>query len=175
MTRDRREVLRQRIQRSDLRLRNNIQQAEGVELAVRAALTDNVRIGGNVAYTDSRHRYYYDAVYDLIADDSRPVNVPEWMASLWLSINRIGGWPVEIGAGLNHVSERYADSSNSIVLERYNLLNGFVAYAQDRYRLAFNVRNASDEIYAPWSDTTYPNQIALGAPRSYELSLQLKF
>jgi iron complex outermembrane receptor protein len=50
-----------------------------------------------------------------------------------------------------------------------------VAYAKDRLRIALTVRNATDEVYAPWSDATYPDQILLGAPRSYELSFQAKF
>lgn len=165
----------QRVQRSDASFINNEQDSQGLELALRAQLTDDVRLGGNLAYTDTAYQQFYDAVIDANVDGNRPVNAPEHMASLWASINRIAELPIELGAGLYYVSERFADSPNRITLERYTLINAFVAYAQDRYRLAFNVRNVSDEIYAPWSDTTYPNQIALGAPRSYELSLQLKF
>lgn len=166
---------RQRVQRSDATFINNEQDAHGVELALRAQLTDDVRLGGNLAYTDTHYNRYYDAVIDANVDGNRPVNAPEQMASLWASINRVAELPIEVGAGVYYVSERFADSQNRITLDRYTLINAFVAYAEDRYRLAFNVRNASDELYAPWSDTTYPNQIALGAPRSYELSLQLKF
>ena len=166
---------RQRVQRSDAAFINNEQDSQGLELALRAQLTDDVRLGGNLAYTDTEYLQYYDAVIDAQVDGNRPVNAPETMASLWASINRLAELPIELGAGVYYVSERFADSQNRITLDRYTLLNAFVAYAQDRYRIAFNVRNASDERYAPWSDTTYPNQIALGAPRSYELSLQMKF
>ena len=166
---------RQRVQRSDAAYINNEQDAKGLELALRAQLTDDVRLGGNLAYTDSHYDRYYDAVIDANVDGNRPVNAPEQMASLWASINRIAELPIEIGAGFYYVSERFADSQNRITLDRYTLINAFVAYAEERYRVAFNVRNASDELYAPWSDTTYPNQILLGAPRSYELSLQMKF
>ena len=166
---------RQRVQRSDAVLINNEQVSQGLELALRAQLTDDVRVGGNLAYTDSHYERYYDAIIDADVDGNRPVNAPEQMASLWASVNRVAELPLEVGAGLYYVSERYADSPNQITLDRYTLINAFVAYAEERYRVAFNVRNASDELYAPWSDTTYPNQILLGAPRSYELSLQMKF
>jgi iron complex outermembrane receptor protein len=37
------------------------------------------------------------------------------------------------------------------------------------------VRNLADKKYAIWSDPFYPDQILLGAPRSYEISAALKF
>lgn len=165
----------QRIQRSDRSFARNEQQSQGWELALRAALSDDIRVGGNIAYTDTDYDAFYDAVTDANVDGNRPVNAPEWMASLWTSINRIGALPIELGGGINYVSERFADSANSITLHSYALVNAFIAYAEERYRVAFNIRNASDETYAPWSDTTYPNQISLGAPRRYELNLQVKF
>ena len=42
-------------------------------------------------------------------------------------------------------------------------------------RLTFRVRNVTNEKYAIWGDPFYPDQILLGAPRSYELSAALKF
>ena len=46
------------------------------------------------------------------------------------------------------------------------LLNLFAAYTHKNYRLALHVRNLTDETYAPWSDVFYPDQVALGAPRT---------
>jgi len=42
-------------------------------------------------------------------------------------------------------------------------------------RLSFRVRNITNEKYATWSDPFYPDQILLGAPRSYELTALFKF
>jgi iron complex outermembrane receptor protein len=28
----------------------------------------------------------------------------------------------------------------------------------------------TDKVYAAWSDTTYPDQVLLGAPRTYEIA-----
>ena len=42
-------------------------------------------------------------------------------------------------------------------------------------RLTFRLRNLTDRKYAVWGDPFYPDQILLGAPRSYELSAALKF
>ncbi len=42
-------------------------------------------------------------------------------------------------------------------------------------RLAFRVRNVTDKRYAAWSDPFYPDQIFLGAPRTYEVEASFKF
>jgi iron complex outermembrane receptor protein len=160
---------------SDGTSRANEQWSQGVEAAMRMQLSENVRIGGNLAYTDSRFDHYYDLDFDRIADGSRPINVPTWHGNVWGSVNRIAGLPVEIGGGVTYVSDRFADSANTTVLEAYSLVSGFVAYSKDRLRVALNVRNALDRAYAPWADATYPNQVSLGLPRHYELSVQLKF
>ena len=45
----------------------------------------------------------------------------------------------------------------------------------DKTRLAFRVRNLTNKIYAAFSDPGYPDQVYLGAPRTYEVSLAFKF
>lgn len=166
---------RQRIQLADLSFRTNEQGSQGLEIAIRSNLTEDVRLGGSLAYTDTTLDRYYDAVYERVVDGARPINVPEWMGSVWFSVNRVGGLPIEVGGGVHHVTDRFGDSANTTILEAYTLTSAFVAYAKDRLRIALTVRNAMDEDYAPWSDATYPDQILLGAPRSYELSFQAKF
>jgi hypothetical protein len=47
---------------------------------------------------------------------------------------------VSFWGSINHVSDRYANTTNSVVL--------------------------TDETYAPWSGISYPDQVALGAPRT---------
>jgi iron complex outermembrane receptor protein len=37
------------------------------------------------------------------------------------------------------------------------------------------VRNIADKRYAIWGDPFYPDQILLGAPRTYELSAAFKW
>jgi iron complex outermembrane recepter protein len=37
------------------------------------------------------------------------------------------------------------------------------------------VRNLTDTKYAIWGDPFYPDQILLGAPRSFEMSAAFKF
>ena len=47
--------------------------------------------------------------------------------------------------------------------------------AVDKTRLTFRVRNLTNKIYAAWGDPGYPDQIILGAPRSYEVGASFKF
>ncbi len=162
-------------QRPDLSFVDSAQNSTGVEFAIRSQFGEQFRIGGNLTHIDASYDAYYDANAGVDVDGKTPTNVPEWMAGLWASFDGVGGWPVEIGAGAQYVSDRFADSANTVTLQEYTLLSAFVAYSQKRYRVALNIRNATDEIYSPWADQTYPNQISLGAPRTVDLSLQVKF
>ncbi len=57
----------------------------------------------------------------------------------------------------------------------YTLLNGFIAYTLDNYRLAFHVKNITNKDYAPWSDEYYTHQLVLGELRTFELSFFAQF
>jgi iron complex outermembrane receptor protein len=45
----------------------------------------------------------------------------------------------------------------------------------DSTRIGFRVRNLTDKKYAIWADPGYPDQVLLGAPRSYEVSAAFKW
>jgi iron complex outermembrane receptor protein len=45
----------------------------------------------------------------------------------------------------------------------------------DKTRVTFRVRNLTDKKYAAWSDPGYPDQVILGATRSYEVAASFKF
>ena len=57
----------------------------------------------------------------------------------------------------------------------YTVADAYAAVDVRRMRLTFRVRNLTDEKYAIWGDPFYPDQILLGAPRSYEISALVKF
>ena len=52
---------------------------------------------------------------------------------------------------------------------------GFPLRASTRRAFTFRVRNLTDKLYAVWGDPGYPDQIILGAPRSYEVSASFKW
>jgi len=153
----------------------NEQTAHGLEFAMRANITAQFRMGGNMAYTQAKYAAYYDENTGTDASNNTPVNVPEKMASLWGSSNNLFNLPLEVGAGLNYVSARFANTSNTVTLQSYTLLNLFASYSHNDFRLALHIRNVSDEVYAPWSDIFYPEQVIIAPPRTLELSFQSRF
>ncbi|MCO7223397.1 TonB-dependent siderophore receptor [Pleionea sp. CnH1-48] len=172
------------IQRSDFLLlvthdtvgNSGQQDSQGIELAVSSQLTDNFRLGGNIAYTDAKYGEFVDPDFGIDATNNTPPNVPDIVANLWFSHNNPWQLPVEVGAGLRYVSDRFSNFQNTVTFREYYLTNFFVAYQKDKdTRIALNVRNLFDERYAPWADIFYPNQVAIGAPRTLEVSFHTKF
>jgi len=151
------------------------QSARGAELAVASDVTGTWRIGGNVSYIHSRYDLFFDPDFGIDATGNRPPNVPEWTVNLWTSISDIGGLPLELGGGLRYVSDREANSGNSVTLLDYTLVDAFAAWQFGRARVLLRVRNLLDEDYSPWADIYYPNQIVLGSPRTVEISLYTNF
>ena len=149
--------------------------SQGLEFALKHNVSKQLRFGGNYAYVDAQYDDYYDPFVGRDVGDNDPVNVPEHMLSAWLSVNDILGVPMEWGFGYNYVSSRYANTENSVKLKSYQLWNAFMAYEASNYRIALSVRNITDEVYAPWSDVFYPDQVALGSPRMGEASLRIHF
>ena len=153
----------------------NKQYSQGLDLALKYEVTPLVKVGGNFAYVDAKYKKFYDSETGVDASNNVPVNVPELMLSSWLSWDRIFNSPIEVGGGFNYVSRRFANSSNTTELKAYGLWNVFAAYQKNEYRLSLTVRNLTDEIYAPWSDIYYPNQVALGSPRTIDMTFRARF
>ena len=83
--------------------------------------------------------------------------------------------PVELGASVRHVGDRYHSDANTVKLLAYTVGDAFASIDVRKTRLSLRVRNITNERYAVWSDAFYPDQILLGAPRSYEVSAVMKF
>nr|WP_243435919.1 TonB-dependent receptor [Acanthopleuribacter pedis] len=151
------------------------QRARGLELAGLVRMGENTRFGGNVAYTDADYGNFIDPDFGHDVGGNQPHNVPDWVAGAWLSRGGLLGLPLDVGFGVRHVGDRFADSANTVLLKQYTLTNAFLAYQTRQFRLALNVRNLGNIDYVPWGDIFYPNQLALAAPRNYELSVHVKF
>ncbi len=147
------------------------QSSRGVELAVAADATDRWRVGGNAALVDANYDSFFDPDFGIDATGNRPPNVPRWTVNLWTSIHNVAGLPIELGGSARYVSDRQANSSNTVTLLNYTLVDAFVAYQTGHARLLVRVRNLLDREYSPWADIYYPNQIVLGSPRTFEISL----
>ena len=112
-----------------------------------------------------------------------PPNVPAFVGNAGASYRFNTPWPVEIGASLRHVSHRYNFDDNLVRMNAYTIADAYlfvdipkaVFSAVDQTRLSFRVRNLTNKQYAAWGDPGYPDQIILGAPRSYEVAASFKW
>lgn len=157
------------------------QESRGVELAGSIRPIEPLRLWGNIAYVDARY-----ADYDFAGGSfsgNTPPNVPRIVANAGASWRFSAAWPVEVGITGRHVGDRYNTDANTVTLNAYTVgdIYAFVDIpktvfnAVDQARLTFRVRNFTDKRYAIWGDPFYPDQILLGAPRTYEVSAAFKW
>lgn len=85
---------------------------------------------------------------------------------------------------MRHVGNRYLWDDNAVVMDAYTVADAYLFVDiekslmlpnVDKTRLAFRVRNLTNKVYAAFSDPGYPDQVYLGAPRTYEVALSFKF
>lgn len=156
--------------------------SDGIEVSATFLPAEQWRIGTNAAYTNAEFKRSTNFVSFA---GNTPPNVPELTASLWTSYSNIGGMPLEIGGSIRYIDERYGDNANTVTLGDYTLLDLFASWDARNFRVTARINNATDEVYAPWSDVfylqqtdpgfLYANQIMLGAPRTYEVGVEFTF
>lgn len=157
------------------------QESKGVELAASVRPIEPLRLWGNIAYVDARY-----ADYNFVGGSfsgNTPPNVPRIVANAGASYRFFTPWPVELGVTGRHVGDRYNTDANVVTMKAYTVADVYafvdipktVFNAVDQARLTFRVRNITDKRNAIWGDPFYPDQILLGAPRTYELSAAFKW
>lgn len=157
------------------------QESRGVELAGSIRPIEPLRLWGNIAYVDARY-----ADYDFAGGSfsgNTPPNVPRIVANAGASWRFFTPWPVEVGITGRHVGDRYNTDANTVTMNAYTVGDVYafvdipktVFNAVDQARLTFRVRNFTDKRYAIWGDPFYPDQVLLGAPRTYEISAAFKW
>ncbi|CAM3842456.1 Iron complex outermembrane receptor protein [Paracidovorax anthurii] len=102
-----------------------------------------------------------------------PPNAPRVAGSVGASYRFVAGVPMQVSASLRHVGERFHSDANTVRLAAYRVLDA--AWSVDiapGTQLTLRGRNLTNKVYAAWSDPFYPDQILLGAPRSFELALR---
>jgi iron complex outermembrane receptor protein len=158
--------------------------SQGVEFAAAARPTPQLKLWGNVAYVHARY-----ADYEFTGGSfsgNTPPNIPAFIVNGGASYRFINpGWfPLEAGVSVRHVGDRYSTDANTVSLLAYTTADAFAfidipksaAFPTfDNTRVTFRVRNFTDTKYAAWSDPSYPDQIFLGAPRTYEVETSFKF
>ena len=132
------------------------------------------RLWGNVAFNRTRYENYdFDGGS---FSGNTPPNAPRVVANAGASYRWVGPVPIEVSGWLRHVGERFHSDANTVKLAAYTVADAAVAIElQEKTRLTFRVRNLTNRLYALWSDPFYPDQVLLGAPRSIEIALNVRF
>jgi iron complex outermembrane receptor protein len=150
------------------------QVSRGAELSASLRTAQAWRVWGNLAINRTRYEDYAGPGGSL--SGNTPPNAPRLVANAGATYRWGGEWPVELSGSLRHVGERFHSDANTVRLAAYTVADAAVSMElKSSTRLSLRVRNLTDRTYAVWSDPYYPDQVLLGAPRSLELSLGLKF
>lgn len=158
------------------------QDARGFEFALTGNINDSWRVGVNAGYSDAE---FQRSANNVTHAGNTPPNVPEWTGNAWTSVSNVGGLPLELGGGWRYVDERFGNNNNSVSFKSYHLLDVYAAWVGDNYRITARVDNLADEDYVSWADVfylgqtdpsfIYANQVMMGAPRNYSVTMQWQF
>lgn len=151
------------------------QTSKGVELSTNFKLTPNWTVSANAAYTDSVYTGFTDPSTGSSYTDVQPANIPRWTGNLWTSVRHIASLPLEIGGGVRYIGNRPGNTANTLILDKYALVNGYASYeVKPGILVTGRVNNLFNKEYAQWADIYYPTELMLGQPRYWELGVYFK-
>ncbi|WP_404478919.1 TonB-dependent receptor [Novosphingobium sp. BL-52-GroH] len=156
-----------------LTVQGGTQSSQGVELSLGAAVTDELSLGASFSYADAQ----YDELIEAGGIDrsgNRPVNVPSTTAAANFAYT-LPSAPVTLSGFVRHVSGFYTDTANTILVKGRTTFDAAVSWkASEGVTLALRGRNLTDAFYGEYSGYG-SNDIYIGAPRSVEVSLAVRF
>jgi iron complex outermembrane receptor protein len=154
--------------------------SKGIELAAAVRPIDGLKLWGNAALIHARFGNFGAFTGNV------PPNVAPLIVNAGVSY-RFGHWrwPLELGGSMRYVGNRFLEQDNLTTLNSYTTADIYAfldipgrdlaAPELENVRISMRVRNLTDAVYAAWSDTTYPDQILLGAPRTYEIGASARW
>jgi iron complex outermembrane recepter protein len=153
---------------------------KGIEIAAAWRPIDPLKVWGNVAFTESIFGDF-DVFTGNTPSNVAPVIINAGASWRWDNWR----WPVEIGGSIRHVGQRYLFQDDMTAMLPYTTADLFAFMdvpgrdlpwqGVEKMRFGFRVRNVTNALYAQWSDPGLPNQVLLGAPRTFELSASAKW
>jgi len=154
--------------------------SKGVELAAAVRPIDGLKLWGNAAFTHARF-----ASFDVWTGNTPP-NVAPLIWNTGASYRFYHWpWPVEFGGSVRYVGNRFLFPDDATTLLAYTTADvytfvdipgrDFWRPEVENLRIGFRVRNLTNVVYAQWADSTYQDQVILGAPRTYEVWASARF
>ena len=153
------------------------QSSKGVELALGVRPTQAWRVQGNLTFLSAK----FDDFTELSGGNlvsrtgNRPFNVPQVMANLWSIYRLPTAVPIDFGAALRYVGDRYNDATNSVRMHAYMTADAWLTVPYKNLWFTLRGRNLLDKTYASWGDNFYPTEVIIGSPRTVELSMMARF
>lgn len=153
------------------------QSSKGVELAIGARPTEAWRVQGNLTFLSAKFDDFAELSGGSVVsrNGNRPFNVPQAMANLWSIYRLPTAVPVDLGAALRYVGDRYNDTANAIRMHAYMTADAWLTVPYKNLWFTLRGRNLFDKTYASWGDNFYPSEVIIGSPRTVELSLMARF
>jgi iron complex outermembrane receptor protein len=148
------------------------QSSEGVELALSAAITKNVRLDASLAAIDAQ----FDELVEAGPADrsgNTPPNVAETVAGLF-ALYRFDSLPLTTSVGARYASHFYTNNANTIRVDGHITMDASLGLRVLAGELTVRGRNLTDELYAEWAGAS-ATQVLIGAPRSFDVSFAGRF
>ena len=147
------------------------QSSKGVEFSVGIKPAAQFQIDANIAVVDAEYDDYSTGNPPVSYAGNTPPFVPKWVANLGLSY--LPTEDLRFNAWLRHVDSVFIDDANTIELPDYTTLDLSADYKlTSSTDIGFRVRNVTDEVYA---QSSYYGQVLLADPRTYEVSLSVRY
>jgi iron complex outermembrane recepter protein len=154
--------------------------SRGIELAAAVNPIEGLKLWGNAAFNRTRF-----AQFDVWTGNTPP-NVAPVIVNAGASYRfKHWRWPVEFGGSVRHVGPRFVFQDNATTMDAYTTADIYafvdipgrdIAMPDLKtVRLTARVRNLTNVIYAQWADPGLPDQVLLGAPRTYEIAASAKW
>lgn len=148
------------------------QSSRGVELQAGIKLSPQWSVRGDIAFVDAEFDKFIQNVsgVGISRAGNTPTFVPDRVANLYV------GWTIDpnwiLTGEIRNVSERFGNVENTQRFDGYTLLGASISYKLDKHStLIFRGRNLTDEIYV----ASGANQVRIGEPRTFEISLRSTF
>lgn len=148
------------------------QSSRGIEAQAGLQLAPTLSLRGDVALVDARYDVFTQTVSGVAVSraGNTPTYVPDRIANLHLGWTPTPGWT--LAADVRNVSARWGNVENTQRFDGYTLLGASLSWKVDRTStLVLRGRNLGDEIYV----ASGSNQVRLGEPRAFEISLRSTF
>ncbi len=146
--------------------------SRGAEVSVALRPDAQWSLWGNLALNRARYEGY-NLGNGTSLSGNRPPNAPRLIANAGVGYRFMAGVPMQVSASVRHVGDRFHSDANTVRLNGYTVFDAALAVDVVRdVQLTLRGRNLGNRTYAAWADPFYPDQILLGAPRSYELALR---